>query len=153
MFQKIKRFFADKKISRMTKKTELKDYIWSQTKPLIDINNTIDKEKYERKKTHKSIKMPSWSKLFLIFLFINFTALEIFTGWATVYSFKLSLITGISPDLTPLITLIGAVIGETISYGIYCAKSKAENTKDGIVFESARWQMEQDISDEEEAQG
>lgn len=153
MFQKIKRFFADKKISRMTKKTELKDYIWSQTKPLIDINNTIDKEKYERKKTHKSIKMPSWSKLFLIFLFINFTVLEIFTGWATIYSFKLSLITGISPDLTPLITLIGAVIGETISYGIYCAKSKAENTKDGIVFESAKWQMKQDISDEEEAQG
>ena len=153
MFQKIKRFFADKKISRMTKKTELKDYVWNQTKPLIDINNTIDKEKYERKKTHKSIKMPSWSKLFLIFLFINFTVLEIFTGWATVYSFKLSLITGISPDLTPLITLIGAVIGETISYGIYCAKSKAENTKDGIVFESAKWQMEQGISDGEEAQG
>lgn len=153
MFQKIKRFFADRKISRMTKKTELKDYIWSQTKPLIDINNTIDKEKYERKKTHKSIKMPSWSKLFLIFLFINFTVLEIFTGWATIYSFKLSLITGISPDLTPLITLIGAVIGETISYGIYCAKSKAENTKDGIVFESAKWQMKQGISDEEEAQG
>ena len=153
MFQKIKRFFADRKISRMTKKIELKDYIWSQTKLLIDVNNTIDKEMYERKKTHKSIKIPSWSKLFLIFLFINFTALEVFTGWVTIYSFKLSLITGMSPDLTPLITLIGAVIGETISYGIYCAKSKAENTKDGIIFESAMQQVNQNIPEEEEAQG
>jgi hypothetical protein len=41
------------------------------------------------------------------------------------------------PDFTPLITLLGSVIGETLSFGIYCAKSKAENTKGGIVYETA----------------
>ena len=41
------------------------------------------------------------------------------------------------PDFPPLITLIGAVIGQTLSYGIYSSKSKAENTKGGIIYETA----------------
>ena len=62
--------------------------------------------------------------------------MEIFIGWVTIKSFALADMIGMYPDFTPLITLIGAVIGETLSYGIYCVKSKAENTKDGIVYQS-----------------
>lgn len=87
----------------------------------------------------KRIKLkrkPSFSKILLVFLFINFIILEIFTGWVTVTSFPLAYAIGISPDFTPLITLLGAVIGQTITYGIYSAKAKAENTAGGIVFEA-----------------
>jgi len=41
------------------------------------------------------------------------------------------------PDFSPLVTLISLVIGETISYGIYAAKSKAENTQGGITYDMA----------------
>jgi hypothetical protein len=32
---------------------------------------------------------------------------------------------------------MGAVLGQTISYGIYCAKSKAENTQGGVIYDLA----------------
>lgn len=85
----------------------------------------------------------SYSKFLLIFLFINFTLLEGFIGWVTIRSFDLAFQFGTSPDFTPLIALIGAVIGETLSYGIYCAKSKAENTKDGIIYETTMKELDQ----------
>lgn len=50
---------------------------------------------------------------------------------------------GIQPDFSPLITLISLVVGETISYGIYTAKAKAENTQGGIIYESAMKDLEQ----------
>ena len=78
----------------------------------------------------------SFSKILLTILFINFFALELFIGFVTVQSFSLAFATGLTPDFTPLITLIGSVIGETVSYGIYCAKSKAENTQGGVVYEA-----------------
>jgi len=85
----------------------------------------------------KEKKKAPFSKILLIILFINFFLLEIFTGWVTIYSFSLAFSIEEMPDFTPLITLIGAVIGETLSYGIYIAKSKAENTQGGIVYEAA----------------
>lgn len=49
---------------------------------------------------------------------------------------------GMLPDFSPLITLISLVVGETISYGIYAAKSKAENTKGGITYETVMKNLE-----------
>lgn len=86
----------------------------------------------------------SWSKILLILLFINFFALEIFICGITIYSLSIAAIIAVMPDFTPLITLIGAVIGQTISYGIYIAKSKAENTKDGIIYETAMYNLQQE---------
>lgn len=84
----------------------------------------------------------SWSKILLLVLFINFFILEIFIGGVTIYTFTVALAIGVMPDFTPLITLIGAVIGQTISYGIYVAKSKAENTKNGITYDLAMREFE-----------
>lgn len=148
MFQRIREFLSRKKLQRTVAKVNLEKDIWLHEKPLILQENEINNEKYELKKK-KKIHFPSWSKLLLIFLFINFSFLEIFVGWVTIESFDLAFETGMGPDFTPLITLISAVIGETISYGIYCAKSKAENTEGGIVFESARWKNIQNEDDEE----
>lgn len=97
-------------------------------------------------KQKKEKKKISYSKLLLTLLFVNFFLLEIFTGWVTIKSFSLAYAIETMPDFTPLITLLGAVIGETLSYGIYCSKSKAENTTGGIVFETAMRNLE----DEEE---
>ena len=88
-------------------------------------------------KTKKEKNKPSWSKVLLLLLFINFFVIEFFIGWVTVQSFSLAFDLGINPDFSPLLALIGAVISETISYGIYCAKSKAENTKGGVVYDLA----------------
>ena len=42
-----------------------------------------------------------------------------------------------SPDLTPLITLIGAVVSEVIGFAIYSIKAAKENTSGGIVYDLA----------------
>lgn len=126
--------------------------IWAERKSLIERQNAIDAEQKELTEAHKKIKFPSWSKLLLIILFINFTILEIFVGWVTIHSFAVASIIGVMPDFTPLITLLGAVIGETVSYGIYSAKSKAENTEGGVVYEKAKWEMNR-ITNEDESCG
>jgi hypothetical protein len=81
-------------------------------------------------------KIPT-SKLLIAFLFANCTAIEIFTGWTTIQSFKLASEMMISPDLTPLVALIGAVVGEVIGYAVYSAKATKENTAGGIVYDQA----------------
>lgn len=98
----------------------------------------------------KEKKKLEWSKKLLIILFINFFLLEIFIFGITCYSFNLGFAIGQMPDYTPLITLITAVIGETLSYGMYCAKAKAENTVGGIKYDTAMKDLE---SEEEEAKG
>ena len=132
-----------RKLRRDKAKTKLKQQLWEAQRPLKEIQNKIDEEKKDLNKKHFQIKFPSWSKIFLAFLFINFTILEIFIGYVTIKTFYIALNVGMMPDFTPLITLIGAVIGQTLSYGIYTIKSKAENIEGGITYEMAKMQMEQ----------
>ena len=127
--------FKERKIQKLKEKTFSEQELWDQERPLLATQKKIKEEKEELNK--KELKLPSWSKLFLAFLLINFTILEVFIGWVTIRSFDLAFQTISSPDFTPLITLISAVVGETISYGIYCAKSKAENTSGGVVHDIA----------------
>ena len=85
----------------------------------------------------KEKKRLTMSKLALLFLFITCTTIIIFTGWVTIQSIKISTIMGFPPDFTPLITLIGAVISETIGIAVYYIKSSKENTSGGIIYERA----------------
>lgn len=143
-----KKFNALRKLRKEKNQVKFNEKIWAEEKPLIERQNAIDSEKKELTEARKRLKLPSWSKLLLIILFINFTILELFVGWVTIKTFAIALAIGMMPDFTPLITLIGTVIGETVSYGIYSAKSKAENTEGGIVYESAKWEMNR-ISNED----
>ena len=88
-----------------------------------------------RRRTTK--KKFSTTKLIVLFLFINCTLLELFTGWVTVQSIQLAKEYMVSVDFTPLVTLIGVVVGEVLSFGVYAAKSVKENTAGGIVYDSA----------------
>ena len=106
---------------------------WAKEKDLIERKQKIKKEKKALKKNNKI----STTKWLILFLFLNCTAVEIFTGWATAQSLKNSLITGQMVDFSPLITLIGAVVGEVMGFGIYAIKSMKENTVGGVVYATA----------------
>lgn len=108
---------------------------WAKEKDLIERQQKIKNERKALKKNKN--KTCSTTKLLILFLFLNCTAIEIFTGWATAQSLKNSLITGQMVDFSPLITLIGAVVGEVMGFGIYAIKSMKENTVGGVVYATA----------------
>lgn len=83
------------------------------------------------------MKKMSTTKKFMLFLFINCTLIELFTGWVTVQNLILAREMGVLLDFTPLVTLIGAIVGEVFSFAVYAAKSAKENTKGGIIYEKA----------------
>lgn len=141
MFFKIwKLLFGRKSLEQKEKISNANYERWQREKKILKQEQDIKEEKYEIEHKFAKKKYP-FSKLLLIFLFINFAIIEIFTGYVTFKTFSLAYAVGVMPDLTPLVTLIGAIVGQTLSYGIYAAKSKAENTKDGIVYEAAMQDM------------
>ena len=73
-------------------------------------------------------KPATTSKKLILFLFINCTVIELFTMYVTLKQFSLALAIGGMIDFTPLVTLIGAVVGEVISFAVYALKSTKENT-------------------------
>ena len=149
----LSKFLQLRKLRRHREKVEFQDFTWKQLKPTLLRENKIRQEKKKIREERNKIILPSWSKLLLLLLFVNFTILEIFIGWVTVQSFQLAFMTGGSPDFTPLVTLIGLVMGETIGYGIYCAKSKAENTEGGIIYDTAMYKLKNETEEKEEADG
>ena len=50
---------------------------------------------------------------------------------------SLAFVAGTMIDFTPLVALIGAVVGEVFSYAIYSLKSAKENTAGGIIYDTA----------------
>lgn len=79
-------------------------------------------EKYWPKK-----QWPSTAKIALAYIFISCTAVQIYSMVA-MWHFA---------DLSALYSLIGATVGEAISYCAYAAKSAKENTEGGIVHDMA----------------
>lgn len=71
--------------------------------------------------------LPSTAKLALAYIFISCTVVQIYS-MAAMWHFA---------DLSALYSLIGATVGEAISYCAYAAKSAKENTKGGIVHDMA----------------
>lgn len=108
---------------------------WEREKVILTRKNKMADEKKEFRLS-RFPKVPT-TKILMAFLFLNCTIVEIFTGYVTMKSFDVAIITGNSPDLTPLVSLIGAVVSEVIGFAIYSIKSTKENTRGGIVFENA----------------
>lgn len=146
----LSKFLQLRKLRKDYDRIIFQEKLWEQLKPALLRENKLKQEKKEIQIERNKIVLPAWSKMLLLLLFFNFTILEIFIGWVTVQSFTLAFATGGSPDFTPLITLISAVIGETISYGIYSAKSKAENVAGGIVFETTMQKLKNETEESEE---
>lgn len=105
---------------------------WQEQKGLIERKQKIEQEKKQLK--GKKITTTKW---LILFLFINCTLIELFTGWSTVQSLRLSALTGQSVDFSPLVTLIGAVVSEVIGFAIYAVKSMKENCEGGVTYSKA----------------
>lgn len=120
-------------ISDLRRQVEQEEERWKLEKPLRERQAAIrnDKAEFENKK-----RKISTSKLLIIFLFVNCTLIEIFTGWAMVKMLSLAFVAGTMIDFTPLVAIIGAVVGEVFGYAIYSLKSTKENTVGGIVYDS-----------------
>lgn len=154
MKKSLKHFLQLRKLKKDKEDILFQKTIWKQLKPIKLQENILKQEKREIQIEKNKIIFPSWSKLLLLLLFINFTILEIFIGWVTIQSFSLAYITGGNPDFTPLITLISLVLSQTISYGIYSAKSKVENTSGGIIYDLAIHNLDnQNQEEKEDAKG
>jgi Ca2+/Na+ antiporter len=113
-------------------KIEQEEKHWEEEKILLQRHQKINKEKEEFKQ-----KRITTTKLIVLFLFVNCTLIELFTGWTIIQSIELAKVTGLSPDFSPLVTLIGAVVGEVFSFAVYALKSSKENSKGGIVYDAA----------------
>lgn len=116
---------------------------WAKNKHLLKRKIKIEKDKEKYKNRLKNKSKLTTTKLLIMFLFINCTIIEIFTGWVTIMSLLLSTQTGIAADFTPLVTLIGSIVGEVIGFAIYALKSTKENTQGGIVYDSANFKNEE----------
>ncbi len=119
---------------------------WEKEKDLL---TRYKKVKDERRAFNFS-KLPriSTTKILMVLLFLNCTAVEVFTGYITLKNFELSLITDHPLDLTPLVTLVGAVVSEVIGFAVYSLKASKENTKGGIIFERAMKELENEYVEE-----
>ena len=83
----------------------------------------------ERKLLEEELKKkpPNASKVALAYIFISCTAVQLYS-MAAMWHFA---------DLSALYSLIGATVGEAISYCAYAAKATKENTEGGIVHDMA----------------
>lgn len=112
---------------------------WAVEKDLIKRKQKIDDEKAELKKSKQKL---TTTKLLILFLFINCTLIELFTGWSIIQSLNLAATMGLAPDFTPLVTLIGAVVSEVFGFAVYALKSSKENCKNGITYETTMMNLQ-----------
>lgn len=120
----------------------IKEHRWQREKEVLERKYKLKQEKREFKK--QFLPKISTSKLLIIFLFINCTIIELFTGFVTLKSLDLTTLTMANPDFTPLVALIGAVVSEVVGYAVYALKSAKENTVGGITYEAAMRQIDED---------
>ena len=81
----------------------------------------------------------TFGKVAFIFMMANYTIVEIYALVTMV----------IFADLSPLTTLIVAVIGECASLIAYMVKSTHENTAGGIVYESAMAKLKNELDSDD----
>lgn len=120
----------------------IQEHRWQREKEVLERKYKLKQEKKEFKK--QFLPKISTSKLLVLFLFINCTLIELFTGFVTLKSLDLTALTMTTPDFTPLVALIGAVVSEVIGYAVYALKSAKENTAGGITYETAMRQIDED---------
>lgn len=96
-----------------------------------DIKNDYNKIQNKNPFKITTGKLAMWILLSLCLIVI------IFTSFITIKEFSLAYTLGVMPDFTPLVTMIGAILGAAIDVAAYFAKSAKENTKGGITYEAA----------------
>ena len=117
---------------------------WEKEKPLIIIEQDLKKDKKETKNRYKIQKQHlTTTKFLMFFLFTSCSIIQIFTLIVTI----MSMIAGVY-DFTALQMLITAVVGEVIAFAVYSIKSLKQNTKGGIIYETAMWNKKEQYNQE-----
>lgn len=92
-------------------------------------------QEYKPDKSWK--KKMTTTKILMYFILINCTVTELYSMYVML----------ILQDLSSLYSLIGAVVGESISYAIYCAKSFKETKEEAIIqLERDRFNVENELT-------
>ena len=127
--------------------------LWAKEKGLLEREYTLKKERKNLKDKFKEKRDKiANSKLLIWFLFINCTVIEIFTIYVIAKELKLAADGMLTPDLSPLMALISAVVAEVIGFAVYALKSTKENTEGGIIYETAMYNLENKQQEENEPQ-
>ncbi len=110
---------------------------WETEKVLLmaeqDLKEDIQNTKNRKKPPKQQRKALTTSKFLMLFLFISCSAIEVFTMYAILKGMNM----GFGIDFTPLTMLITSIVAEVIGFSVYSLKSMKENTKGGIVYETA----------------
>lgn len=126
----------------LKEKDVLKDeWLWEQQRVLLNRKYKIKQEKRQLKNKYRRF---TTTKLLILFLFISCTIIEVFTGWVTVQTMLLASTTGIAIDFSPLVCLIGAVVGEVFGFAIYSIKAMKENSQNGVVYMAAQHELDKE---------
>lgn len=107
--------------------------LWQIEKQIILQKQDLQQQKKKVKNRYKEErKKLSTSKFLMLFLFLSCSAIEFFTIFLTFKSINMGYI-----DFSALQSLITAVVAQVIGFAIYALKSTKENTKGGIVYQTA----------------
>lgn len=107
---------------------------WDKEKQYLNLQQDMKHEREQIKNKYKEQKKKlTTTKFLMFFLFISCFVVELFTIYITIKIINV----GFEIDLTPLTMLITAVVAEVIGFAIYSLKSSKENTKGGIIYETA----------------
>ena len=123
--------FTNKKWRTKEEKRKLRAQQKFEKEFVIESRKAYEREKEneirELKKKHtyrdNQNKRLSTTKKLMYLILINCTAIELYSMWV-MYHFA---------DLSALYSLIGAVIGESLSFAIYCFKSFNETKEEEIM--------------------
>ena len=101
------------------------DGAWKLEKQILEKKQQIKKEKAELLREEKKV---TTTKKLVTYLFVCATAIQLFTGYLMIVQIQL-LKQGVivTLDTSPLISLIGAVVGEVMVFAVYAIKSFKEN--------------------------
>lgn len=123
---------------------------WDKEKQYLNLQQDMKHEREQIKNKYKEQKKKlTTTKFLMFFLFISCSVVELFTIYITIKIINV----GFEIDLTPLTMLITAVVAEVIGFAIYSLKSSKENTKGGIIYETAllkQIQLSKNKEEEEE---
>ena len=103
----------------------------------VRIKNEIEKIKHSNDEKRQHL---SFSKIAVIFIFINCFIIELYSMVVMV----------LFHDLTSLGSLVMAVLGQCVSLMGYFIKSTKENTSQGIVYETAMYELKTGTTEEDD---
>ena len=141
-----------KNLNKRKNQLEKKQEYWQEEKPLVLAEQDLEQDRKNTKNRKKVQKQAlTTTKFLMLFLFISCSIIQIFTLVVTIISISAGVY-----DFTALQMLITAVVGEVVAFAVYSIKSLKENTKGGIVYETAMWKnlkTENEENENTEVQG